>query len=110
MTPEDVKWFDFLEAAARVFLQYTTGERQFCVRRRALRWREGEEPNVFLVKYRHSDQCVVAHVTSKQIIFKDRLTAKNLRQISFERILAYLNSGDRSQTSSTLMLPRVESE
>ena len=107
MSPEDMQRFDFLEAAARVFLQYTTGDRQFCVRRRALRWREGEEPNVFLVKYRHSDQCVVAHVTSTQILFKDRLTSRNLRQFSFEKINLYLKNRNIVKRRE-LMLPRED--
>lgn len=105
MSPEDIKRFDFLEAAARVFLQYTTGERQYCIRPRALRWRDGEEPNVFLVKYRHSDHCVVAHVTPTQVLFKDRETSKNLRQFSFKKINDYLK--DRAMVKrKELMLPR----
>lgn len=105
MSPEDIRRFDFLEAAARVFLQYTTGERQYCIRHRALKWREGEEPNVFLVKYRHSDQCVVAHVTPTQVLFKDRQTSKNLRQFSFVKIDEYLK-GRSTVKHRDLMLPR----
>lgn len=107
MSPEDMQRFDFLEAAARVFLQYTTGDRQFCVRRRALRWRAGDESNVFLVKYRHTDQCVVAHVTPTQVLFKDRNTAKNLRQFSFEKINEYLKQRNVAKRRE-LMLPRED--
>lgn len=92
MTPEEKEKFDFLEAAARVWLTYKEKKLQPCVLPRHRRPGIGIlETTEFLVRYKRGAKYIVAHICENMIIFKHNRGVQNITRVYFNRLVPYLS-------------------
>lgn len=102
MTEEESKRFNFLEAAARIYLSHVSGKNEPCVFPGIPPYRRTPDDTTYLVRYKQGNLFIKANIGPKLVLFKQmKGHNKNLSRIDISTIMKYL------ETRSTVQPPPV---